>query len=285
MMTLTWETIQAYRTKTFRLLPGQRLKTPEEAVQFVQERGFIFFWPIKGVLLPSLWSATAGDRPVADAHDDPGHITWGWKDSLLGSRQWYYAKILRKKATMISMQMAPYFYALSENYGSPEEDYLTIYEQGRMTLEAKAIYEALLEKGALDTVALRRITHLSSQAGESRFNRAITDLQADFKIAPVGVTQSGAWHYAFAYDIVTRQYPDIADQAGKISEREAYRKILQHYLLSLGATPVLEIKRVFGWRMPLIDLALNDLVKQKSIERGITLEKQAGEWVSSCTLI
>lgn len=285
MMTLTWETIQAYRTKTFRLLPGQRLKTPEEAVQFVQERGFIFFWPIKGVLLPSLWSATAGDRPVADAHDDPGHITWGWKDSLLGSRQWYYAKILRKKATMISMQMAPYFYALSENYGSPEEDYLTIYEQGRMTLEAKAIYEALLEKGALDTVALRRITHLSSQAGESRFNRAITDLQADFKIAPVGVTQSGAWHYAFAYDIVTRQYPDIADQAGKISEREAYRKILQHYLLSLGATPVVEIKRVFGWRMPLIDLALNDLVKQKSIERGITLEKQAGEWVSSCTLI
>ena len=57
-MTLTWETIQAYRTKTFRLLPGQRLKTPEEAVQFVQERGFIFFWPISGFLLPSLWSGS-----------------------------------------------------------------------------------------------------------------------------------------------------------------------------------------------------------------------------------
>jgi xanthine dehydrogenase molybdopterin-binding subunit B len=32
-----------------------------------------------------------------------------------------YGKILRKKSTILSMEIAPYFYSLSENYGSPEE--------------------------------------------------------------------------------------------------------------------------------------------------------------------
>ncbi len=284
-MTLTWETVQAFRRNTFRLQAGQHLKTPDEAVQFVQERGFVFFWPIQGFTYPSLWAAVAGDRPVADAHDDPGHVTWGWKDRLLGSRSWYYAKILRKKATMVSMDLVPYFYALSENYGSPEEDYLTLYEQGRMTQEAKAIYETLLEQGSLDTIALRRVTHLSSQTSESRFNRAVSDLQADFKIVPVGVTQSGAWHYAFAYDIVTRHYPDLPEQARTISERDATLEILTYYFRSVGAAQVLEMKKLFGWRLPTIEHTLYELAVRNFVQRGIALEDRPGEWIALSEII
>ena len=138
---LTFERIREYRSITFRNKSGYRLKTKDEAVRFVDERGYIYFWPISGINLPSLWGAVAGDRPVPSEHDDPGHISWDWKDSLLGKHVWYYGKILRKKATIISLQVAPYFYALSENYGSPEEDYLTIYEQGRMTQEARALLQ------------------------------------------------------------------------------------------------------------------------------------------------
>src|SRR5512137_1483743 len=107
MTLILQELLRAYRAQTFRLLPGQQLKSSDEAAAFVNERGFVYFWPITGILLPSLWAAVAGDRPVADAHDDPGHVTWGWKDALLGQRQWYYAKLLRKKATMIAMEIAP----------------------------------------------------------------------------------------------------------------------------------------------------------------------------------
>ena len=166
MLPLPVDALQAYRAQTFRTAPGLRLQSADEAVAFVNQRGFVYFWPIKDVLLPSLWTATAGDRPVADAHDAPGHVTWGWKDSLLGTRRWYYAKVLRKRATMISLELAPYFYALSENYGSPEEDYLTIYEQGRLTLEAKLVYEALLDHGPLDTIALRKAARLSSRESD-----------------------------------------------------------------------------------------------------------------------
>ena len=132
MPVLPLDRLHAYRATTYQSGPERTIRQPEQAVEFVRRRGFVFFWPIQGVELPSLWVAVAGDRPVADAHDDPGHVTWGWKDSLLGKRVWYYAKVLRKRATLIDLNIAPYFYALSENYGSPEEDYLIQYQEGRM---------------------------------------------------------------------------------------------------------------------------------------------------------
>jgi len=67
---------------------------------------------------------------VPSEHDDPGQVTWGWKDDALGKKIWVLCKILRRKATFISLDVAPYFYALSENYGSIEEDYLSRTKKG-----------------------------------------------------------------------------------------------------------------------------------------------------------
>jgi hypothetical protein len=272
------ERIRSYRADTFRLRAGQRLTSPEEAVAFVKQRGFVFFWPIRDILLPSLWVAAAGDRPVADAHDDPGHVTWGWKDSLLGSRQWYYAKVLRKKATMISFDVAPYFYALSENYGSPEDDHITLYEQGRLTQEAKGVYQAILDIGALDTVALRKAAHLSSPESETRFNKALADLQAGFMILPVAVTQAGAWHYAFAYDIVARHYPELPEQARFIGELDARRKLVQLYFRSVGAAQLRNVVMLFGWRPEDAEAAVRYWVDAGFLVSAQKLEGQSGEW-------
>ena len=86
--------IKEYRSFSFCIDPKSSVKTKDEAVQYVNRRGYIYFWPINGILLPSLWGAVAGDRPVPGEHDDPGHITWDWKDSLLGKHVWFYGKIL-----------------------------------------------------------------------------------------------------------------------------------------------------------------------------------------------
>lgn len=280
MPLISLEKVKTYRAQTFRHQPGKRIRTIEEAVDFVNERGFITFWPIKDILLPSLWVAVAGDRPVADAHDDPGHITWGWKDSLLGSRQWYYAKVLRKKSTMISMEAAPFFYALSENYGSPENDYLTLYEQGRMTREAKAVYEAILDHGPLDTLALRREARLSSRENDSRFDRSLTTLQADFKILPVGIARSGGWRYAFIYDIVARHHPHLPEQARFIDERAARASLLERYFLSVGAAQVRDVKLLFQWSAAYTEEAINDLVASQVLQRGQLVKDQNFEWIA-----
>jgi len=278
MIKLPFQLIQSYRAQTFRISPGQNMKSKEEAIAFVKERGFVYFWPITGILLPSLWVAVAGDRPVADQHDDPGHITWEWKDSMLGGRAWYYAKILRKKATMIDFSITPYFYALSENYGLPEEDYLTLYEQGRMTQEAKSMYEALLQQGPLDTVALRRATRMTSQTSDSRFNRALADLQADFKILPIAVTESGAWHYAFSYEITARHYPDLPEIAQEIRESDAREKIILIYFQSVGAAQIRDLIKLFQWKPTRIERAIEHLIHIGLIQR-VVFEDMTGEWL------
>lgn len=276
---LSIDRIEEYRSHTFSYHTDNRVITKDQAIQYVNERGFIFFWPINGVTLPSLWGAVAGDRPVPNNHDDPAHVTWNWKDSLLGKHVWYYAKILRKKATIISMSTAPYFYALTENYGAPEEDYLTTYEQGRMTQEAKSVYEALLDNGPLDTILLRKMAHLAGRESETRFIRALTDLQVDFMIMPVDVADAGSWHYSFVYDVVARFEPSLVDASRYIGEIDARLVILDLYFQSTGGAQFKDLVRLFSWKPSDIEQAIERLETKGRITNHITIENNAGEWI------
>ena len=278
MPTLDLKKLEKHRAKTYRLGTFSRVRSPRAARQYVNERGFIYFWPIKGIDLPSLWTAVAGNRVVADKHDDPGHITWGWKDNALSKKVWYYAKILRKKATMISLDVAPYFYALSENYGSPEEDYLLAYDEGRLSQAAKQVYEALLNEGAMHTIDLRSAAKLTN-AKDSEFNKALEVLQSDFKILPVGVAKAGAWKYAFIYEIVSRHYPDLPEKARFISEAEARRKLVELYFESVGAAQERDVQKLFGWQSELTKRTIAGLIeKGKLVE--VDHPTQKGTWVA-----
>jgi hypothetical protein len=278
MTQLDLKKLQALRARTFNLLPGKRLTSPAQALKFVNERGFTYFWPIKGIDLPSLWVAVAGNRPVADEHDDPGHITWGWKDNALDKKIWYYGKILRGKATIISLETAPYFYALSENYGSPEEDYLIAYQEGRLPQSAKQVYEALLDKGAMHTIDLRRESKLAN-AKDSEFNKALGYLQRDFKILPVGVAQAGSWNYSHIYEITTRHFPDLSEQARKIGESQARAKLLELYFNMVGAAQLRDVIKLFGWSIEIANRTVNKLMDQNLLIKT-THPKQTGEWIA-----
>lgn len=285
MTELSADILAAYRAQSFHLPPAPRLQTSDEALAWINQRGYVFFWPIKGILFPSLWVTVAGDRPVADAHDDPAHVTWGWKDGALGLRRWYYAKVLRKKATMISLEIAPYFYALSENYGAPEEDHLAMYEEGRLTLAAKLVYEAILKEGALNTIDLRKAARLTSKQSDSEFNRALEVLQTDFKILPVGVAQAGAWNYAFIYDIVARHYPDLPEKARHIDEAVAREKLVELYFLSVGASQLRDVVKLFGWGPEITFRAVKRLMVQGQVAGGVSLQTQPGEWYTLSQLV
>jgi len=270
--------INVYRAETFCTQPNKRVANLDQAIDFINQRGFAFFWPIKDVLFPSLWVANAGNRPVPDEHDDPGHVTWGWKDSLLGKRRWYYGRILRKRNTIISLEVAPYFYSLSENYGDYLEDYLIQYEQGRMTLEARLVYEALLKDGPLDTLTLRKSAHLTGPQSDSRFNKALNDLMANFMILPIGVSDAGQWHYAHVYEIVARHLPDMVEKARFIQEPAARRKLVELYFLSVGAGRQRDLKKIFGWTPAEIEKTLNQLLEENVIVGGVLLSSQGENW-------
>lgn len=278
--------LQAHRMRTFRhaqggafgLPPAKRLSSASQALTFINKRGFVYFWPIKGIDLPSLWMAVAGDRPVADKHDDPGHVTWRWKDGALDKKIWYYGKILRGKATMISLEIAPYFYALSENYGSPEEDYLIAYHEGRLTQASKQVYETLLDNGALNTLDLRKTAKLSN-AKDSEFNKALEQLQRDFKILPVGVSDAGAWKYSHIYEITTRHFPDLSEQARVIKESQARAKLLELYFEMVGAAQLRDANKLFGWGNDVTKRAVNKLIENRVLATA-EHPKVEGEWIA-----
>jgi hypothetical protein len=251
LRSITVEKIKEYQSRIFHLSTENRLRTPEDAIDFVNQRGFILFWPDPKMDIPNLWHAVAGKRAVPDDHDDPGHISWSWKDSLLDKKVWYYARIIRQRNTMISLALLPYFYALSPNYGSPEEDIQDQYLQGSLPLEAKQIFETLLEKGPLDTISLRKESHLSGANSTQPFQRSLNLLQRDFKILPVAITEAGAWHYAFRYELTHRYFPELSEKAHEISEKKATVALIKAYLDSVGSATTKHVSMVFSWPLEL----------------------------------
>ena len=284
MLTLDLERLKTHRARTFRLLAANHIHSPAGALDFVNERGFTYFWPVKGVDLPSLWEAVGGSYPVSSEHDDPFHVTWRWKDDALDKKIWYYGKILRRKATFISLEVAPYFYALSENYGSPEEDYLVAYEEGRLTQAAKQVYEALLDNGALDTISLRKSARLVN-AKESEFNRALEDMQKDFKIMPVGIAEVGAWKYAYRYDITARHMPELPEKARLIGEAEARQMLVELYFRSVGAAQLRDVTRLFGWPPELAKRTVERLVQAGVVVDSVAHPTFKGEWLALQELV
>ncbi|MHC1741277.1 MAG: crosslink repair DNA glycosylase YcaQ family protein [Anaerolineaceae bacterium] len=275
-MNLTLTSLNEYRKKMYRMKSGQRLPNPQQAVEFVNQRGFIFLWPIKGVELPSLWNAVAGDRPVADDHDDPGHISWSWKDQLLDKRVWYYARILKRRNTFISLELTPYFYALTPNFGSPEEDFYDQYQQGQLTLETKLVFEALLKEGPLDTLSLRKASHLVGKNSNSAFAKALDQLQMDMRVLPVSISEAGRWHYAFVYELTHRYFPDLGERARPIGESQARQLLTQKYFESVGAATANQVASLFHWTVEIAERTLGKLVQSNLLQPNISIEGQTG---------
>lgn len=283
MTFISIEKIKEYQRNTFRT--ANLLRTPEQAVDFVNDRGFIFFWPVKGTPYPNLWNAVAGERPVAGDHDDPGHVSWNWKDSLLDKRVWYYGRILKKKNTIVSLGSIPFFYALSPNYGEPEEDFQDQYEQGLLPLEAKLIFDALLKNGPLDTISLRKEAHLMGSSSQSPFNRALIILQEQLKVLPIAVSEAGAWGYAFVYDLTHRYYPELQEKARLISETSAMDHLLLHYFKSLGIATLKDISTFFKWPSYQCEHSLQRLVNRNELIDAIHIDNLPGNFYSLPFLI
>ncbi|UCF60094.1 MAG: winged helix DNA-binding domain-containing protein [Anaerolineaceae bacterium] len=275
MVDLDTDILHCYRAQTYRLLPGAALSNKEDAIAYVEERGFMFFWPIRGVDMPSLWTATAGDRPVAAEHDDPGHVTWGWKDDLLDKRCWYYGKLLRGKATLVSLATLPYFYALSPRLAELD-DYRMAYEEGKLTREARVLADVLLKHGAQHTIELRRLAYMSSTTSKARFLRALTELQRGLWVLPIGIARAGSWRYAFTYELFDRWFPETYQRARGIRTHAARSQLLRLQIDSVGTLMVKDVRKLFGWREEEIKETLSQLEDSKDI-----LQLEDGRWATA----
>jgi hypothetical protein len=245
---IPYSVILRHRNRAYGRTPDRRVRTAAAARRFVKRVGFCLFWPTRGVEAPTLLHAIAGRAiPLGAGYKHPAFgRSWNWKDDALDKRWWYYGRLLRGRATLVSLDFLPAFYALSENYGDPNE-YLLEYQDGRLSADAKAVYEALLHSGPLDTVRLRKEARLAGESAKASFQRAMAELQKDLKVLPVGVAEAGAWDYAFVYDLVSRWLPALDGQARRLTTSEARRRILLQHLDNVVAIGPDEIRRLLGW--------------------------------------
>ncbi len=266
---LPWAAVAAWREHRARRRPDLRLRTEEDARAFVDEVGLCFLFTAPGTALPTLWEAINGGR-----RDIPGHHhdaalgkCWEWKDTLPARKVVWYGKLLRGKPMFVSLDLLPAFYALSENYGDLL-DYREQYADGRMSQEARDVYEALLEFGPQSTNALRRRVGLYGKGDPARrFDRAVAELQQDLKIVKSGTSEDNRWKYCYVYDLLLRWHPPVAEQARALSTREARRRLVARYLENAGAVPVAAIGALFGWDAALVERAVADLVGDEGLRR------------------
>jgi hypothetical protein len=283
MTALTFESLREARTERYRQRPDLRVRTEDEAAQFLSDVGLCLLFSAKDIELPSLWGALCGeDRPVPSHHDNHElGLAWHWKDQLPIDGKVLYGKFLRKRPVFVSLELAPYFYALSPNYGNPTEDYLQDYADGRLSVEAKQVYEALLQQGALPTSRLRLEAGLGGKTNASRFDRALAELQMDFRIAKVAISDANRWGYCYVYDLLPRHFPQVVEAATAIGGRQARETILLHYLqTAIAATPQ-DLRNLFGWQPGDIDRLAGRLASEGRLHQGVRIEGLDGEHLVS----
>jgi hypothetical protein len=278
---LTLHSVQTARAERYRQCPNLRVQTQDEALDFLNDVGLCLLFSAKDVELPSLWGALCGeDRPLPNHHDSRElGLAWNWKDELPVAGKVLYGKFLRKRPVFVSLDLAPCFYALSPNYGDPAEDYLQDYLDGRLTVEAKQVYEVLVDQGALPTSRLRREAGLSGKSNASRFDRALAELQMDYRITKVAISDANRWGYCYVYDLLSRYFPEVIEAAKAISGRQARETILLRYLRTVVAATPQEVRKLFGWQPGDIDRLTERLAAEGRLRQGVRIEGLDGEYL------
>lgn len=276
---LTVDALREERSTRYRQRPHLRVREENQALEFLNDVGISLLFGNKDMELPTLWGAICGDdRPLPGTNRDRNlNLAWTWKDRLPIEGKVLYGKFLRKKPVFISLDLAPYFYALSPNYGNLAEDYLQDYEDGRLSVEAKQVFEVLLDQGALPTSRLRREAALGGKANAGRFDRALAELQMDFRIAKVSISDANRWGYCYVYDLLPRHFAHVVEASRHIGGNEARETILVRYLRSVVAATPQQVARLFDWQPGDVERLVARLAAQGRVRAGEQIEGLPGE--------
>ena len=116
---------------------------PEEALAFVTGCGFCTWGPVPRMTFPNLAEA------MGETATSVLERTWVWKDDLHFAQQLYYGKIIAGQPSFLAPDYLPDFIAALAGRGlEHERDVTRLYFDGRLSGEARAIYEGQMRPEA-----------------------------------------------------------------------------------------------------------------------------------------
>ena len=260
--------IERRRDQIYHCSRAHRVRTMDAAARFVDAVGFsLLFASTQDIELPSLFEAVKGRR---DAHiddwDQDSDRVWVWKNDLPAARRAFYGKVLAGgKPVFISLKMLPYLFA-----AAGLEDVNDAYRQGRISQDAKRVYETVRVLGPTPTIALRSALGLDLR----RYHRALDELQRTLVILPIGaVNEHGAWPSQI-FELAARWFPRQAARARKIPVEQARRVLVARYVETVVLCTGAMIGRVFGWPRALVNGTVDDLVARRVLTKN-------QEWITN----
>jgi hypothetical protein len=187
-------------------LTENQLCTQEDALNYINECGFVTLFQIRNSVFPSLYQAVKGDRKRKLDN------TWKWADSLAQKKLIHYGKLIHEQVTLISLEMFPYFYRA--------------YQEKGFNGVPREILKFLKKKGATSITTLRRELNFQGKAKKSEFVKALDELQLAFAIAIVDRKESPRMTYT--WDLLERWMPkELLEKAETLDALAAKEKIAQ----------------------------------------------------------
>lgn len=227
----------------WRAMIPRAIQGPDDAIAMIETLGFCTWGPVARLDFPNLADAMGETALSVLDH------TWSWKDDLHFERRLYYGKIIAGQPTFLSPDFLPVFIAALAGPGlERERDYLQMFLDGRLSREAKTIYEYLDEHAAQPTRALRRGARLYEKSLKTVTERALAELQRRFLVCKVDLTGRTRGTYSYVWDLAERFWPEAFEIAAQMEVEEA-RERIRGQLRACGIEPdaVLE-QRLFLWR-------------------------------------
>jgi hypothetical protein len=261
---LTLQKINDYRRSAW---PQGTLRTVDEIAAFVKRAGMVLIFGSKDVPLPKLYHC-------ADYSSD----WWESKDLLQAKKLAYGGRVVRHKATLISMDLLPAFLSFYLHGGG----YL-IYEEefywGKLSELANRIAKYLEDHGPTPVDQLRQAIMVPGKENTRKFHAALYELQVKFKTVSVGLIEKG-WGVRVLGLFVDWVPPKIERAAERMSKEKAMEQIIARTIETAGAVPTSLLPRMFGWAPEDAARAVEKLVKNRKILRA-RISKRRDEWVVS----
>jgi hypothetical protein len=235
----------AVPSSTFRW--PKRVLTPDAAVKFIDAAGFCMLFPVQKVPLPSLYHAVTRRNPHNEFKwDRYAEMIWKWKGTLPARKRVFYGKYFRGRGTFISLKYLPYFLAMRETAVAPQ-DHGSFYSDGRITENARAIWQALGEHGPLATLELRNVAKMDTKSGNVRFKRAMAELQCMLIVVHFGTEQETAAWASGKFELTCRAFPKETAAARAIDPEAVRRHVAKKFKEFCPDAAPRQAASLFGW--------------------------------------
>ena len=122
-----------------------------------------------------------------------------------------------------------------------------LYFDGRLSGEAKTIYDWLLDHPAQPTRELRRGTRLGDPSKKLATERALVELQRRFLVCKVDLTGCTRGTYSYVWDLAERFWP-LAFVDARSTSPTAARSKIRSQLREFGLSPSPQLEQhLFLW--------------------------------------